>query len=1229
MGDEKVPPDGQRKDVPPPAMTKPSAPTQETGPGRATEKKPTEEKKPVEDKKPATGAVPQPTTPPKQAAEQATQLQQAVGNQEANRLMRAARDTPGTPALPVSHPNDKSEKEAEALAKKVTEERPPHPRDHPAPAPGDPTAIQGDPQEVTGDPEQARGTVHRAARTQEKPQPPPPPAKGADQTNPTAILNNPGPGERIPQPTRGILERKLNVNLSHVTIHHDAKADAAVRALNAKAVTRGNHIWLASDASPNDLNLMAHEVAHVLQRDNHVVRRQPQTTPAQPGAATQAALTLPDDLDPAEKKAYRGPGGKIDTAGSTLVLDEAYVPAFKVGLQGPLRWNPAKRGDSHKPVWATAAAAKLQPPITQRAADTNQKTEPFYFERTGDILVFGTAADISNALSTIPWDKSGKVTDKKNNYQIDHRHEFQLGGPENEITNLWLLARDANSGSGSAIMKSVTLDLEAFLRAAAPKLINPPAAGDVKGRYALTFTKAAAGPNPRQNTASPVWTRKLSKMDFWELEELASPDAAKPLRTMSPKNREKVEGKKGTLSISTRRGGGKSGMQSVPYNATSGKMDVGKLFLRGAYKVVSGTYTGGDSPPPPGQNVGEMLVIFFPDNGELTDADRTFPIMSVSGVNYGGLLDTGAIRELGKQLKHKKASPIDLTTAEFDFEHGLVGRGIIPTPSIKLLQNVQLGVVIEGKDVGLEATISGGDLKLPGPFKINGGSLTLAAATGGFSVDGRIDFEIQKLAKGYVKAMASSNGRANGFELDGKLMFDTKMFTKAELGLSYKDGKWGVNGELEVGPNKIKGIKSALATVDVKDETVTAEGKFETSIKGVDKGKLGFRYQEAAGMEVTGELLFGEGIPGIRSGKLDATVKEGPEGWSLSGGVTAEPSVPGLSGSIGGKYDNGIFLVEADLAYQRGLATGTMKVGITNQPLDPKQKPGAGKPDGKSLSKSGAQAPLRLYGGGTITIKLTSWLQGTVGVMLEQDGSVTLSGKVAVPDTINLFDAMEINKNLLEIGADIPIIGVAFAGARIGIFATVQGGLEASAGIGPGQLREASLEVDYNPEHEEKTAITGRAKLFVPAHAGLRLYIQGGVGAGIVLVSANAGLEVGAQLGLEGAAEAGVEVNWSRAKGLTIDAQAAIYAEPKLKFDVSAFVKVEAGIGFLSTTIYEDKWQLAQKEFGSGLRIGVHAPVHYEEGKPFSFKAEDVHFDVPEIKPEELIGGLVKEITGG
>src|SRR5262249_19749780 len=97
--------------------------------------------------------------------------------------------------------------------------------------------------------------------------------------------------------------------------------------------------------------------------------------------------------------------------------------------------------------------------------------------------------------------------------------------------------------------------------------------------------------------------------------------------------------------------------------------------------------------------------------------------------------------------------------------------------------------------------------------------------------------------------------------------------------------------------------------------------------------------------------------------------------------------------------------------------------------------------------------------------------------------------------------------------------------------------------------------------------------------------------------------------------------------GLDLTAQASVYVEPKLKFDITGFVLVEADLLLKTIELYSKRWQLASFEYGSGLQFGPKVPIPYQEEHPVDISLSDVEFDVPKIDPGELLEGLVKQIA--
>ena len=77
-----------------------------------------------------------------------------------------------------------------------------------------------------------------------------------------------GGGSEAPEGIRRQVEGATGANLGGVRVHEGGEANALNHQLSAKAFTTGNDIFLRSDASSGDSELMAHELAHVVQQSS-------------------------------------------------------------------------------------------------------------------------------------------------------------------------------------------------------------------------------------------------------------------------------------------------------------------------------------------------------------------------------------------------------------------------------------------------------------------------------------------------------------------------------------------------------------------------------------------------------------------------------------------------------------------------------------------------------------------------------------------------------------------------------------------------------------------------------------------------------------------------------------------------------------------------------------------------------------------------------------------------
>jgi len=80
------------------------------------------------------------------------------------------------------------------------------------------------------------------------------------------LVHSSSGGRSLPQQVESHIGSVLGVDLGHVKVHDDHAANDAAHSIHAKAFTCRNHIYLGKSESVNDVRLMAHEVAHVVQQ---------------------------------------------------------------------------------------------------------------------------------------------------------------------------------------------------------------------------------------------------------------------------------------------------------------------------------------------------------------------------------------------------------------------------------------------------------------------------------------------------------------------------------------------------------------------------------------------------------------------------------------------------------------------------------------------------------------------------------------------------------------------------------------------------------------------------------------------------------------------------------------------------------------------------------------------------------------------------------------------------
>ncbi len=75
-----------------------------------------------------------------------------------------------------------------------------------------------------------------------------------------------GGGSSLDAGTQARMEESFGSSFDDVRIHTDTEADSLNRSVSAKAFTTGTDIFFSEKASPNDSQLLAHELTHVVQQ---------------------------------------------------------------------------------------------------------------------------------------------------------------------------------------------------------------------------------------------------------------------------------------------------------------------------------------------------------------------------------------------------------------------------------------------------------------------------------------------------------------------------------------------------------------------------------------------------------------------------------------------------------------------------------------------------------------------------------------------------------------------------------------------------------------------------------------------------------------------------------------------------------------------------------------------------------------------------------------------------
>ncbi|MFH5833412.1 DUF4157 domain-containing protein [Halalkalibaculum sp. DA3122] len=1026
-----------------------------------------------------------------------------------------------------------------------------------------------------------------------------------------------GAGSSLPGPVKNYMEPRFGSDFSDVRIHTGPEATRMNKALRAQAFTHGNDIYFGANrfnpGTSSGKSLIAHELTHTIQQTGGRIQKQDDETSAS-GAGTADTAPAARNTYTIDEGEHRGIALDTTVSPPSLHIPGLSLPRFKRRNRGKfppqLTINKSRSETNQVENWKSHVASPVESEVSEMVNDaeaqggkTGSDVYMFRAKRDRNFYLIGTSDELKERAKIPFWDDRPRAA----SFQVDHIVEDQLGG-EDKASNYELLEATANMSAGSKLGHEIRRRIQAAkseLQKEYPDLALPDWIV-IKRTYDVTFTEYDFGMSDISGEPNTFWSvgqiirnahlDKLRPLKGEEVREMGeesepfiftSPGGGQRLR-MPPESQLPVQNWLPRVDL-----------KGYTLNTEQGRGTVGGHLNVDAYKAAEGRRREQAKP----------VSASYPD--------MNWTITPIPGI-YGGYINMDSVQSYFRggaaaSLRLPGMSPIRVDSIEIQPGVGIVARGKV-LPSIPFIRDADIDITILGNEVILSKTFALGEINVPPPFELTSSTLSIFYSTGrGLGIEGETNFGIQGVGEGHVGAAASTSG---GFELEGAFNFDTELFDPAEISVEYKENTWTIGGEIGIPEGKVRGIRSATIQATYSENNFEADGEAELDIPAIERGTLSVRYGEA-GFSVGGSFDISPDVPGIRGGRVEATVtrESGQEDYSVSVVGTAEPDIPGVDTTLSVVYIDGAITIEGTAAYSRGMLSGNVLLGATNRAVNEEGQP-AGEPDDT----------MSVYGGGSLTLQLTPWLAATAGVRFLPNGEMEVQGRIGLPDTVDVFPRKEFRKNLFTAPTiEIPLFAIPLGPRSIGLVAQIRGGLDFAAGFGPGQLRELYAEVTYNPDREEETTVHGRGLFVIPADAGLTLRGDLGLGVSVGIASLTGGIELQGTLGLQGEASAMVDVNWTPQLGIALDAEGRVMVNPRFAFAVNAFARASLDLWLVSVS---ETWRhnLAGFEWGPDIQFGVVFPIHYREGEPFDLSLDDIEVIYPQLDIPEMAKGLALDI---
>ncbi len=980
-------------------------------------------------------------------------------------------------------------------------------------------------------------------------------------------------GSALPSEMNRNMSHEFGHDFSDVRIHTDSSAAQMSKELNAQAFTHGSDIYFSAGkydtTSTAGRHLLAHELAHTVQQGEAGIGIQRE---CDENATTKPTLEEVTKNCPSEK-------GTITDNPKTVTISKLKVKqnapeSIINSLEKPItlpppgsrKDSPTKQvglwgSDVREPV--TASMEKLLGNLnTDQTVENKKDPKNKYTLKLktgkGETTLTGTFTELVNGALVSKWNTDGKTMA----FQVEHILDYQVAGKKaDDVANLMLLSASVNNTLGSVMREYIRSDIQAILAhynkyIAKGTLVTK--SDEARDQYAI---KAADFEKINPDVPKDQEIVKKSLTDA----------ATDPLRFgIVEMGTQKL--KKGEFILkSNKKGGG----IILPYNK--------KKFNLGSYELT----TDGDAEAETIKTITAKQIIDGSHTEEPPET-KTYNLIEVSGE-----VKTYKANEFGAQmanLKLKYLSPIEFSEPKLDEGLNMEVTGTIKTPGPSFLSKTPIEIKLVGRELSIEKTFSSKDLGDVGPIKVDETSLTLSLGSeSGLGAAGMVAFSIPNAGKGTINA----KGNKEGFTLAGTFDFESKTFNPATVKVTYDSVKdkeggdpWTFSGKVGIPKGKVTGINKASITVGYGEGQLTLNGNADLDVPGVKSAGIDAAYK-GGNFNLTLDAKFDFKSKYIQNPNIKVTLGSDDAGWKLGISGGADIVIPNWK-TIGlmVSYNEGLFDASAtvnDLKVGK-YVTGTITLGATNASVDEKGNR-ADKGNGKQLL---------LYGSGSITVKLGESITSELGIKLNKDGKVLITGRLEVTKQRLLKkDLLEFKRNLFTIATpNVPLFTIGVGD----IFFRIEGTGDAMAKIGSPVisisvgLKEADI---FNPQEFN---VESKIVPEIEAEAGLDLGVAFFLGARALILEFAGNIGGTLKLHIKAGAIAVLDLTWSPEKGIRFKhAEGSLNAGINVTGEINGGVTVDLNLFLTRIRVWEKKWPLAEMNFGDLGQMSFKFPIDFDE----------------------------------